>query len=391
MKTQAQKVLLVCYEYPPLGGGGSVFLKNLLNTINKIAPDLQIDVISYGNKNFEDESKVKISDKIYIHRVGRFLPRKDKNTTSFLNLVLFPIFALPKGFQLLSKTKYNKIYSIFVVPSGLVGFILSKVYNIPHYVTIIGGDIYKPTNWFSPHKNPLLRFVISIIINGSYKVNAISRDVTRKSSKFFKLSNHVQVYNLGVMIDSIYSFVKPDQHPKYKKFTFISIGRLDSRKGFDLLIKAFNKINQKNLQLLIIGDGPEREKLDSLIYKLNIEKKIKLLGFLPEKEKYEQLQKSHAFVLSSYHEGFGLVLVEAMAFGLTLISTRCGGPEDIIRDKNQGILVEVGNIKQLSEAMKLVVTDMDFTTESGNTNLQQIDDFNMTNVTKKYLTFLDLS
>ncbi|MFW6016835.1 MAG: glycosyltransferase, partial [bacterium] len=135
-------------------------------------------------------------------------------------------------------------------------------------------------------------------------------------------------------------------------FNFISIGSLIKRKGMDLTIKAFNKVfaDQANVKLIIIGGGPEHKNLEKLIKKLNLESRVKLTGRIERTEIAKYFNQSDCFVLASKGETFGVVFIEAMASGLPVIATRCGGPEHFIK-KEQGLLIEKNNIEQLSKSM----------------------------------------
>jgi len=145
-----------------------------------------------------------------------------------------------------------------------------------------------------------------------------------------------------------------------KEFNFISVGGLIDRKGMDLTIKAFNKAfkNNPRTKLKIIGGGPEKKNLESLIKELHLESRIKLTGRIERKKIAEYFKKSDAFVLASKGETFGVVFIEAMASGLPVIATRCGGPEHFIK-KEQGLIIEKNNIDKLAGAMKDIYRNID--------------------------------
>lgn len=137
-----------------------------------------------------------------------------------------------------------------------------------------------------------------------------------------------------------------------KTFVFINIAFMTANKGQAVLIKAFAKAHflKPDIKLKIGGDGEEFSKLKALARDLGVEDHVEFLGVLSRQQVAEQVGMSDAFVLSSYYETFGVVVAEALALGKPVIATRCGGPEDIIH-KSNGILVSVGNIDALVEAM----------------------------------------
>ena len=132
----------------------------------------------------------------------------------------------------------------------------------------------------------------------------------------------------------------------------IAVGRYVYQKGFDLLLKSWALVEKSTSDwiLTIVGQG-ERSPYDSLIDELNIDRtRCKLLG--PTDRIQEEYMSSSFLVMSSRFEGFGMVLVEAMANGLPVISFDCPcGPKDIIQNHIDGLLVENGNIERLAEAI----------------------------------------
>ena len=133
---------------------------------------------------------------------------------------------------------------------------------------------------------------------------------------------------------------------------FVAVGRLTEQKNFELLIKAFSRalITKKNMTLNIIGDGILYEKLSDIIREENAENEISLLGGMSRDEIAIEFSKADCFALLSSYETFGVVYIEALAAGLPVIATSCGGPEDFIK-KEYGILLDNPNEETASNAI----------------------------------------
>jgi GalNAc-alpha-(1->4)-GalNAc-alpha-(1->3)-diNAcBac-PP-undecaprenol alpha-1,4-N-acetyl-D-galactosaminyltransferase len=132
----------------------------------------------------------------------------------------------------------------------------------------------------------------------------------------------------------------------------VAMGRLTPQKGFDLLLKAFSMINTKffDWQLIILGEGEQRNQLEQLAQELEIEQQVMMPGLVSNP--FPILKQCDLFVLSSRYEGFGNVIIEAMACGLPVISTDCpSGPGEIIISGDNGILVPNQEIDSLAKAM----------------------------------------
>lgn len=136
------------------------------------------------------------------------------------------------------------------------------------------------------------------------------------------------------------------------KVCFVSIGSLIYRKGFDLLISAFDrlKLPLDKWELTIIGEGEERVNLERQINQVELSNNIHLLGSKNKDNIVEILSQSDVFVLPSRSETFGVVYVEAMMMGLPVIATVCGGPEDFVQ-ATDGLLVPCDDIDSLSIAI----------------------------------------
>ncbi len=138
-------------------------------------------------------------------------------------------------------------------------------------------------------------------------------------------------------------------------FQFLSVGGLTSNKNMAVLIHAFHHAfgDDPTVSLRIVGDGTQRKPLESLIATLGLADRVILMGLQDRKAIAERLQESHAFVLASKSETFGLAYLEALAMGLPVIATRCGGPEDFVSAEN-GLLVSVDAIDELAQALRVM-------------------------------------
>lgn len=133
-------------------------------------------------------------------------------------------------------------------------------------------------------------------------------------------------------------------------FVFASCGSLIPRKGFDVLLKAFAKTEDKNSKLIILGDGPEKANLKELAETLGISARVDFRGMVSREGIAEVYAHSSAYALATRAETFGVSYIEAMAMGLPVIATRCGGPEHFVTDRC-GYLLEVDDEDALVAAM----------------------------------------
>jgi len=135
-------------------------------------------------------------------------------------------------------------------------------------------------------------------------------------------------------------------------YTFYAQAHLTPRKGFDVLIRAFARRfrGDATVRLVIGGGGDIRGDLEALAHTAGVRSQVSFLGAIPREAVRDVMWTANGFVLPSYAENFGVVLIEALATGLPVISTRCGGPEDII-DDTVGILLQPGDEQSLADAL----------------------------------------
>jgi len=190
-----------------------------------------------------------------------------------------------------------------------------------------------------------------IVLKLPDKLVAVSESVKKSFGNDDKIA---VIYNPVVtpdMLDKSNEPVDQDFFTAKKVSIIISVGRLSQEKDFATLLRAFAIVEKEiDSQLVIVGEGKERENLQRLARNLHIEDSVWMPGFVENPYKY--VSKSSVFVLSSKFEGFALVLVEALSVGCPVVSTDCpGGPREILENGKYGKLVPVGDHEALAKAI----------------------------------------
>jgi len=160
-----------------------------------------------------------------------------------------------------------------------------------------------------------------------------------------------EAYVVHNIVDSN-TFTVPKRKIRHGGITFVSVGRLSEEKNFPLLIDAFSeacKIRQ-DICLEIYGAGELKDSLEDQIKASGVSDNITLCGFADRTKLAASFESADCFILLSSYETFGVVYIEALASGVPVIATRCGGPEDFVSEKN-GILVDCNNKEQALAAI----------------------------------------
>ena len=204
-------------------------------------------------------------------------------------------------------------------------------------------------------KGWLLKIVMSLVDWRANALTCVSKEMVEQYHSTFAHKRHKCVYNI-VLDEESKNIMSKKVHEEWLNNKsgqiLIAAGALEPWKGFDDLINAFNlvKLENKNIKLLILGDGSMRLKLKQQISELNLENYVKLLGFKNDPIRYFSL--SDIFVLSSHVEGMPNVLIEAMMAGCTPVSTECPtGPKEIISENENGYLAKVKDSRSIANAI----------------------------------------
>jgi glycosyltransferase involved in cell wall biosynthesis len=165
------------------------------------------------------------------------------------------------------------------------------------------------------------------------------------------------IYNPIVSDDLLLQARSGCSHPWFqqgKPPVVIAVGRLEATKDFALLIQAFARVRKsREARLMILGEGPARPELETLIATLKLQDCVDLPGFVANP--YSFIRRASLFVSSSRREGFGNVIVEALACGVPIVSTNCPGPCEILCDGKWGTIVPVGDVEALAKAVDAIL------------------------------------
>jgi glycosyltransferase involved in cell wall biosynthesis len=236
-------------------------------------------------------------------------------------------------------------------------------------------------------KTSVLRVLMRWLYPRAYHIVAVSEGVAVGLGSLLGIgSSRISViHNPIVSANVLLLSNQPVSHPWFLNKSIpiiLATGRLTPAKDFETLLQAFDRARKKrHLRLMILGEGELRSSLEAVVDKLEQKEDVALPGFVDNPFAY--MRQADMFVLSSRWEGFGNVLVEAMACGVPVISTDCpSGPAEILENGKWGRLVPVGDVDALAQAM------LD-TLESENPSpAQRAMDFSVDKAADAYLSLL---
>lgn len=200
-------------------------------------------------------------------------------------------------------------------------------------------------------------------------------------------NSKARVHNISNMIEKIDTKVA-----NFNNNTIISVGRLEPVKDFSTLLDIFSKVHEKNskLRLKIVGEGSQRELLESKIERLNLKEYVTITGRISSDEVKDELASASVFILTSICESFSLVLCEAMECGLPCLSFNIDvGPKEIIKDGYNGILVKERNIDEMADNIIKLLNDEEQWTMISKNSLKEVKKYYSENVAKEWINILE--
>ncbi len=336
---------MLCYEYPPIGGGGAKVVHGLTNELKN--KDYEIDLVTMGFKNLPAFEKI---GNLSIHRVRCI--RLNKNVCTFPEMILYIILAIPLILKLCKKNKYHINHTHFIFPDGILAFTVKLLLGLPYIITAHGSDVpgYNPDRFKLLHKFllPFWRLITSKaekIILPSKNLEALVKKINPKLK--------TAVIPNGIELDKFSSNVM-------KKKQILIVSRMFKRKGVQYFLEAVKELDH-DYNINIVGDGPYLQTLKDISRGNNL--KINFLGYLDNlsdhlKRLYEE---SEIFVFTSESENFPVVLLEAMLSGMAIITTNDNGCAEVVGDA--AILIESKNSKAIKESLIKLISDTKLTKE----------------------------
>lgn len=375
------RILVINYEYPPIGGGGGFVTRDIFEYIASLGHSTTIITSHY--KGLQSQENV---NGVQIIRVPVLFRTKMEIANIPSMLSYFPS-SLCKAILSMNVHMYDIINTHFAIPSGPTGYILSKLFRLPNVLTIHGGDIFDPSKSLSPHKSLLLSTVVRSMLNSADRVVSQSNDTKKNAYRYYNLRNKIDIIPLGIKKPVFESKTRRDFDLESDEIVFCTIGRLIKRKNIDdSLSILYGLKNNYKFKFLIIGEGPERAHLESLIERLGLENRVLLLGNVSDEVKFQLLDLSDCYLSTALHEGFGLVFLEAMECGLPVICYNRGGQNDFLVDGKTGFLVELNDKESFGERVVTLMTNVILKETMGSYNRTLVKNFYISSCAKKYIS-----
>jgi glycosyltransferase involved in cell wall biosynthesis len=355
--------LVTAYARDP----GDVITPWLVETIRRLGErgvEVQVLAPAYRGLGGQTVDGVRVHRFRYAPRAWETLthdqtaPDRIRERPAFLGLVPGYVAAGSlSAARLARRGGFDALHAFWPLPQGVLGLAAKRASGLPLVSTFFGVELTWMDRQF-PFLSPLLKR----IVRGSDAVTAISTYTADRLRKAVPGAEPA-VIPFGAAVDP------PAVPPPYTwdgsgTFELLFVGRLVERKGVHLLLDALTALPaERRVRLHVVGDGPDRARLEERATSLGLGDRVLFHGFVTQGEKERHFSECHAFVLPAVidakgdTEGLGVVLIEAQAYAKPVIASRAGGIVDIVDDGGNGFLVPPGDAQALAGAIATCMDD----------------------------------
>lgn len=371
---------ILCVLPQVTGGGAERFLITFLQHIDRSRYQVDLALVRKGG-GFDCE----VPQNVQVHVLT------ERDTSTKLLAPFGPVRYVLALVKLIAETKPDAILSFGSLLNGAVALAASR-FRFPNPVVLI--EAIHESSEISRH-HALERWTRNLFLRLTYPlasgIVAVSEDVASDLRDNFGITQGVQVIHYGMDLKHICTLANESvNHPwlctSRKHNTIVACGRLVSQKGFSFLIDAISELSD-DVKLVLVGDGEDKIKLLQQVQQLKLQGQVDLVGY--DRNPYRYMAKADLFVMPSLWEGFGIVLVEAMALGIPIIASDCPtGPRIILKDGECGMLVLPGDSKALASNINKLLSDQQLRNKLSIAAKHRAESFSVQTAINAYINLL---
>jgi len=361
------------YEFPPIGGGAAKANLCLLRQFADME-DLRVDMLTSASK--PGIKREKFSENITIHKVG--IHKKQLHFWRRIEVVEWLVKAGFHYRRLLREKDYDLAHAFFGFPTGWLCY--RNAGKLPYIISLRGSDV--------PGRHARLQLDYNILAPAFRaiwkKASAVvaCSEGLKERALLFMPSVPIDVIPNGVELDR---FFPAETTQKSNMLRLLTVGRLSVTKRIEMLIDAVEILHRTacKLHFMIVGGGQMERQLRKIAAERELRDVIKITGRISSEKMPEVYRNNDIFISASMQEGMSNAMLEAMASGLPIVTTRCEGLTELI-DGN-GLIIEKDNIEEIAKAVKQLADNPELYKQMSTAARKQAEKFDWANVASSYI------
>ncbi len=357
------RILLINYEYPPIGGGGGNATQQTARAFARMGHQVYVLTAAWGNLPAEQ-----IDEGVTVRRIPALRRRADR--CSILEMLAFIVAGLLSAPTLARVWKIDVALAFFTLPSAPIAWYLKRACQIPYAISLQGGDV----PGFDPGRMRLYHKLTGGLIS------ALWRDAAAVVANSQGLATLARTHDPDATIGMIPAgadltgIAPKTSYAQPGPINLLFVGRLVKQKGLDVLIAALAKMDLAlKWRLILVGDGPEWPAIAGEAARLGLADRLDLRGWVNKDALPAMYREGDIFVLPSRDEGMANALLEAMAAGLPVVGTRVAGTGEVVIQGETGLLVAPEDEDALGAALAALIKDEPRRAEFGRAGRKRVE------------------
>lgn len=374
------KLLLINYEFPPVGGGAA-------NATSFLARELASagHAVTVLTTAFEALRGTSTENGFEVVRVRT--GRRRAGSSNPFEMFSFLVAAAIPALRLARRRRFDATIAFFAIPSGPIAALLRLVFGVPYIVSQRGGDV--------PGGFPEIDAVHRLITPLRRAVLRRAKAIVANSPSLAALSTAADPFPVEIIpngVDPAFFAPDPAAIAPDDEFRILYVGRLHSQKNVAALIASAVRLAAlpgPRVVLEIVGDGPERHALDELFARSAATLTLRWHGWLAKQDVVACYQRAHVVVNPAFYEAMPNTVLEAMACAVAVVASRVGGNEDLVIEGETGFLFDPAVPQQLDAALQRLRLDAALRRACGARGRSRVvESFSWSSVAAQYLRLL---
>ena len=338
------KVLVLCYEYPPIGGGGGRVAKAVAEKLASRGHEVRVQTAGMPHL-----PRVEPVNGVEVHRARSFRRREDRCSVG--EMALFVATSFWPALRQCETWNPDVIHAHFAVPTGALAYAVSLLTSVPYVLTVHLGDV---PGGFPDQTDALFRYAKPFTVpiwRRAAGISAVSAHVRDLSVRAYEIPVEKILNGLEIRCADRSHIML--QTPRRLVFA----GRFVSQKNVPLIVDALAEVRDLEWHATLIGDGPLMPEVCDRIALHGLGGRVDLPGWQEADEVERTMAASDIFLIPSTHEGLPVAAVQALHCGLAIVGTAIGGLADVVIDDVNGILLATHDKDALGAALRRLLGD----------------------------------
>ena len=366
------KILTVCYEYPPIGGGGGRVAASVADELARRGHQVRMQTSGLSGLSSREISPQGVD----IQRVFSFRGSADACTVpQMAGYVLANVWPVLRATQ---KWKPDVLHAHFAVPTGPVVWLAHKLTGVPYVLTAHLGDVPGGAPEQTDHLFRMVKPFTKPIWNDASRITAVSSHVAELARRAYGVNARI----IPNGIESVAQHVPPSDPDGLVRLLFV--GRMSVQKNPIFLADVLAPLRGKHWRAVFIGDGPLRPELERQLQRAGIEGQCELRGWLDNSDVRAAMARSDILIMPSLSEGMPVAAVEAASLGLAIAGSNIPGLSDILHDGVNGWTLPLGDSAPWTKLLGSILEDRTFLRERQENSLRVARGFDLAGIISSY-------